>query len=255
MLLSQNKSLQAELANWCRGYSDCKKAILYYKSLQYSKEIAQNSFRIDITRALRFINDCHELVLKEQKFDVEYFNLLNEFLLSNQAVMALTNLSIAGVQILRSVAVKALTNHMAFNSKLSRTFVSKAELNKSIQETEQPRVRLSLIVNTKLQEVMRDYRYQLTLFAFDFKQSHEELFQEKCDALWLSTEGMENSQVLQRVKLEKHPEHPNMLTIDSTYLSISLDRRDKSLQCRVSHKQHQHVLAGEVYLCLTAKGI
>lgn len=48
----------------CRSYSDCKQAFLCYKSLQYSREIAQNSFRIDITKALRFVNDINELVLK-----------------------------------------------------------------------------------------------------------------------------------------------------------------------------------------------
>jgi len=90
---------------------------------------------VDITKALRFVNDVNEMVLKEQKFEVEYFKLLNDFLLRNQAVIALTNLSIAGMQILRSAAVRALANHMAFNSKLSRMFVSKAELHQAVKET------------------------------------------------------------------------------------------------------------------------
>lgn len=111
---------------YCRSYSECKQAFLYYKSMQYSREIAQNSFRVDITKALRFVNYVHELVLKGETFDVEYFNLMNDFLLRHQAVIALTNLSIAGVQILRSAAVRALANHMAFNSKLSKMFVNKA---------------------------------------------------------------------------------------------------------------------------------
>lgn len=121
---------------------------------------------------------------------MEYFNLLNDFLLRNQAVIALTNLSIAGVQILRSAAVKALTNHMAFNSKLSKMFVSKAELHQAVRETEDPRVRLPLAVNTRLQEALRENHYQLTLFAHDVEQTYMELLKERCDVLWLSNEGV-----------------------------------------------------------------
>lgn len=82
---------------------------------------------------------------------MQHFVNLNLFLLKHQAVIALTNLSIAGIEILRNSAVKALTNHMGFNTKLSRLFVSKSEYHKLAKEIDDVKLRVPLLTNTKLQ--------------------------------------------------------------------------------------------------------
>lgn len=58
-----HKVLTLKMEETCRSCYEFKQALLYYKSLHYSPQIALNSFRIDITKAVKFINFAHETQL------------------------------------------------------------------------------------------------------------------------------------------------------------------------------------------------
>jgi hypothetical protein len=113
-------------------------------------------------------------------------------LVKNQGVMALTTLSIAGIEILRNTAIRALTNHMAFNPQLAKTFVSKSELLKLAKQIDNVRVRVPLIINTKAQKFLRVNNFDLSLFAYDSPELTTQGMGEskRCDIIWIVVEDI-----------------------------------------------------------------
>lgn len=59
--------------NMCKKYIAFHKTFLYYKAMQYTEQIPQNSIMKDFEEAVNFINEIHRLVMERNNRSFTYY--------------------------------------------------------------------------------------------------------------------------------------------------------------------------------------
>lgn len=91
------------------------KTFLYYKAIQYTEQIPQNSIKLDLHEAVKFINEVHKLAYKRKCWNFTYYKLMNTFMKKHRVVIGLSSLSLSSLVLVRKAAIIAFSNYLAFN--------------------------------------------------------------------------------------------------------------------------------------------
>lgn len=134
-----------------KKYVKFYRTFLYYKEMQYTEQIPQNSIMKDFEEAVNWINEIHKLVLEKHSRNFTYYDLMNNFMKRNRVVIGLSSLSLTSLVLVRKAAIIAFSNYLAFNQReRSKEEITKTKYTKVITVVEYEDYRDSLIINTKV---------------------------------------------------------------------------------------------------------
>jgi hypothetical protein len=135
----------------CKGYRVFHKAFLYYKTINYTEDIPQNSFQTDLEQAVKFINKVHKLVCMKKNRNFTYYLMMNKFFKKHRVVIGLSALSLTSLVLVRKPAIIAFSNYLALNPPERRKEeITKTKYWKVIEVAADEDYRDTLLINTRV---------------------------------------------------------------------------------------------------------
>ncbi|CAM6001679.1 unnamed protein product [Sphagnum balticum] len=149
--------------------------MLYYKDIQYTELIPQNSIKDDLEKAVNFINEVHRRVYDLKNMDVGYFQIINRFMKRHRVVIGLSSLSLTSLAITRKAAIIAFSNYLALNPlERKKEEITKTKYMQVIKVVEDEDYRDSLLINTKVSNFLQErYNYQFGVFVEPMRRKQD----------------------------------------------------------------------------------